>query len=178
MSFEGLYEEVVGTSSLQDAGSCDGQEACGEQLSGFGLISEADLSPLDAGTQHPFGGVVCGLDSFDLQEGEQAVPVLEQALGRFSDIVIRALHVLLEALVHPGSDGDRLADKRLPVQMSLFERMPESEHSACLRKHPLGEFHGVRASAGVLDAPDAPDDVRPTKLADALVERLVCGIHV
>lgn len=142
------------------------------------MIAEADFSPLYGGPGSSFGGVVGWFHPFVFQKGEQAIPMLEQALGRLPHIVVGTLDVLLEALVHSGSNGDRFLDKGLPLQMTPLERMPEREHSACLGEHPFGELHCVRASAGVLDSFDPSDDVGPAELSDATVKRLVGTVHV
>jgi len=67
-----VYEKLEGTSSLQEAGSGDRLEACGEELSSFALITEADLSPLDRWPLISFGGVVVRFNAFDFEEGGQA----------------------------------------------------------------------------------------------------------
>jgi len=84
----------------------------------------------------------------------------------------------LKAFVHTSLDGHGFQDKGLPVQMSLSEGMPQCEHSARLGEYPFGESHGVRAPARVFHAFDLTDDMSPTELSDALVKRLVRGIHV
>ena len=144
----------------------------------FGLVAETDLSPLNSRAKYPLGRVVCWFDSLDLQEGEQAFPMFGAALCHVTDIVVGAAEVVLKAFVHTSLDRHALQHKGVPVQTLLFEGMPQGEHSARLGKYPFGEFHGVRASARVLDAFDLADDMSPTELSDTLVKRLVSRIHI
>ena len=99
--------------------------------------------------------------------------MFEEALCYVADIVVGAHQVVLKAFLHTSLDGHTLQHKGVPVQMLLLEGMPQSEHSARLGKYPFGEFHGVRASARVLDAFDFADDMSPAELSNALVKRLV-----
>jgi len=142
------------------------------------LIAEADFSPLDGRTFPPLCGVVGRLNPFVIEKGEQPVPVLEQALCGFAHIIVGAGTILLEAFAHPASDGDGLPYKGIPVQMSVLEGVPQGKHSACLGKHPLGEFYRIRASTGMLDSLDTPDDVSPTELAHSIVKGIVGRVHV
>jgi hypothetical protein len=173
-----LYQELEGVPSLKDAESLCGQQPGCKEFPVLGLVAETDLSPLDCRPDTLFSGVVCWFDSFVFQKGEQTMPVLQQALARLADIVIRALSILLEALVHSSLDGNRFQDKGLPVQMSGLEGVPKREHSSRLGKHPRGKSHGLRVSAGVLDSLDPTDDVASAELSDAVVELLVRRVHV
>lgn len=101
-----------------------------------------------------------------------------EALCHVADIVVGAHQVVLKAFLHTSLYGDALQHKGVPVQMFPLEGMPQSEHSARLGEYPFGEFDGVRASARVLHAFDFADDMSPTELSDALVKRLVRGIHI
>lgn len=106
------------------------------------------------------------------------MPVLEQAFCRLGHIDVGVGAVHLEASAHSTSYGHRFSDKSLPVQMPVLERIPQGEHSACLGKHPLGESHGTRTSAGMFDSLDGSDDVGPAELSDPMVKRLVRRVHV
>lgn len=134
---DGFEKKLERIPSLKDARSLGGQQSGSEELAVVGLIAEADLSPLDGRTSAPLRGVVGGLNSFKLEKGEQTVPMLEEALCDLAHITVGAGSVLLEALAHSASDGDRSAYKGLPVQMSVLEGVPEGKHSAGLRKHPF-----------------------------------------
>ncbi len=144
----------------------------------FRLVAEADFDPLHSGSYRSLSGVVGWLDPFVLKKGEESVPMFKQALRRFSDMVIRAAQVWIEALLHPRTDRERFFDKGLPVQMSLLEGVPQGKHSAGFGKHQFGEPHRIRASACMLDSSDASDDVSPAELADSMVKSLVRRVHV
>jgi len=137
------------------------------------LIAETDFSPLDGRTFSPLCGVVGRLNPFVIEKGEQPVPVLEQALCGIAHIIVGAGTILLEAFAHPASDGNGHPYERVPVQMSVLEGVPQGEHSACLGKHPRGEFHSIRASTGMLDSFDTPDDVSPTELTHSFVKGFI-----
>jgi hypothetical protein len=136
------------------------------------------FSPLDCRTYSPLCCVVGWLNAFVFEEGEQPVPVLEQAAGRLGHIEIGAGAEHREASADSASYGNRLANKGLPVQMAVLGRFPQGEHSACLGKHPSGESHRTRASAGMFDSLDGSDHVGPAELSDPIVKRLVRRIHV
>lgn len=173
-----MDEQVEGVFLLELAGSRDCEEPSRKELSFSRLVSEANLTPLHRRTQGSFSQVVGRLHSFIFEKGEQAVPVLQQALCGFTDIIVLTGPVVLETPVHPGANGNRFEDEGLPVQTLAFEGVPQGEHSACLGKHPFGELHAVRASTGVFDPFNGPYDVSPTELTDALMVCFVSGIHV
>jgi len=175
---DGIEREVEGVLSLEDTGSFRSQQPGGEEFAVVGLIAEADFSPLDRGTFSPLCGVVGRLNPLVIQKREQSVPMLQEALCSLADLVIRAGTILLEAFAHSASDGDRLPYKGISVKMSVLEGVPKGKHSACLGKHPLGESHRIRASAGMFDSFDTPDDVSPTELAHSMVKSLVGRVHV
>ncbi len=130
MSDHGLEKELERVSSLKDAGSFGGQQPRGEEFTVLGLVILTDLSPLDGGASTSLGGVVCWFDAFVFEEGEQTVPVLQQALARLTHVAIRAVGIVLEAFVHASPDRNGFRDKGLPVQISTLERMPERKHSS------------------------------------------------
>jgi hypothetical protein len=61
--------------------------------------------------------------------------------------------------------------KGLPVQMLTPTRIEQAEHPADLRKHPSGEFHGVRTAARLEDTLDVSDYASPTDLPQSLCSR-------
>ena len=118
-----LYEEIKRVSLLQNTGSRCGKEPTGKHFAIFRLIAEADLAPLDSWTHGPLSSVVGGFNPFVFQESEKAVPVLEEALRHSSHIRVRAAQILLKAPAHASANGNRLADKGIPIQMSAPESL-------------------------------------------------------
>ena len=51
----GVYEELEGISLLEHARSDDSQQSGSEDLALFGLVAEADLSPLNGRSKYPLG---------------------------------------------------------------------------------------------------------------------------
>jgi hypothetical protein len=178
MSGDGIDQELQGVFLLKNAGTGNRKQSCSEKLSILGLISETDFSPLDRWSDSPFCGVVGGLDPFMFKESEEVVPMGEQTAGSSSHIRVGTQLVGLETIAHTSSDRNRFPHKGTPVHGSLFEGMPQPEHSSDLGEHPFGEFDAIRTPASVLDSFEVSDDVSPADLAHTFVIGIVGAEHV
>lgn len=102
----------------------------------------------------------------------------EQAAGSSCHIRVGAQLVGLETITHASPDRNGFSHKGVPVHGSLFEGMPQPEHSSDLGEHPFGEFDAIRAPASVLDSFEVSDDVSPADLAYTFVIGIVGTEHV
>jgi len=178
MSRDGIDQEFKGVFILQKAGTGDRKQSCGEELSILGLVSEADFSPLDRWSDSPLRGVVGGFDPFMFKECEEVIPMGEQAAGSSCHIRVGAQLISLETIAHASPDRNRFSHKGAPVHGSLFEGIPQPEHSSDLGEHPFGEFDSIGTPAPVLESFEVSDDVGPADLAYTFVVGIVGAEHV
>ena len=140
-SFEGSFhevtEEVEGILPLELTGSGDGEDSFREPLTFLGLIAKAKLSPLDGGTDSTLHAVFGRLHPFMGEEGEEMVPVVEQALGTSAHLRIRAVQVLLAVPFHSSSHQGGGIDELLSRNVALAETMPATEDPPRLLEHVL-----------------------------------------
>lgn len=173
-----LDEEIKRILSLHNAGPSNGQESSGERLAVFGLISETDFPPLDCGSDSSLSGVVGGFHALMVKEGEQVVPMFEETSGGTCHIMIRGQLVGLQTIADSCPDGDRFRDKGPPVNIPVFEGMPEGKQAPDFREHPSCEPYAIGAPARMFEPFEIPDDMRPTDLPPSLVVGVVGREHV
>jgi len=152
----------------------------GKSLSGFGLVTEAKLSPLHGGTEIPFGYIVCGLNPLMSEEKEEMIPVVEQSLGTSAHLFIRAGEVLLTVLFHACPHQSGGIEELLSSDVALAESMPATEDLPHFLEHVSGEYVGIRAGTAILECFELSDDVGPAKLPESFllvrtVGRVVVG---
>jgi hypothetical protein len=91
------------------ASSGNGEDSFGEALSVAGLITEADFTPLNGGSDSPLSRIVGWLDPFNAQEGKENVPVFEEIGCPRPDVFIGAFPVAQTRAFHASPDkGARL----------------------------------------------------------------------
>ena len=76
-----MNEKGERISLLHDTGPNGGKESCGQRFAAFGLVPEADFSPLDGRAYSALRGVVGRFHPLMIQEGEQMIPMLEESSG-------------------------------------------------------------------------------------------------
>ncbi len=113
-----------------------------------------------------------------IQEGEQVVPMFEEASGGACHIMIRGQLIGLQAIADSCPDGNRFCDKGPPIHLPIFEGMPEGKQASDLRKHPSCEPYAIGAPARMFEPFEGPDDVCPTDLPFSLVVGVVGRKHI
>ena len=157
--------------SLKLAGSCDREDSFGESLPVLGLVSEAELSPLDSRPDCPLRNIVCGLYSLVGEEGEKVRPVIERSFGSGAHLCVRAVLIRNAVPFHPRPHESRCIQEFLAADGPFTKSVPATEDMPDFFEHVFREHIGFRAAPAFLEVFELSDQMSPAKLP----EFLSCG---
>ncbi len=132
-----IRQKMEGVFASKLTGPGDSEYSFRESFTCFGLIAEAQLSPLHSRSESPLCGIVGRFDALVGQEGEKTMPIAEQPLRPGAHQLVGALRVLEAIVFHPSPHEEGRVEQLVPVDDAAFEGMPTSEYLPDLVQHVL-----------------------------------------